>query len=118
LTFLLDEKDPHGELFRVTDLCTASADAAAKLSEYAGALLGSDPGDDLETEDLIGHCCGLETEQKANAKGKVYARIVSVRPLRADECGPAIPLGFQRAKNRLTQTGLSSTQHRPEARPN
>ena len=119
LTLLVDEKDPRGELFRVTDICTASAHPDAKLSEYARALLGGDPGDDLETEDLIGRCCGLETQQKANAKGKVYARVISIAPLRMDECGLAIPLGFQRAKNRPTQTtGLSSTQRRPEARPN
>ena len=118
LTFLLDEKDPHGELFRVTDICTASAHADAKLSKYARALLGNDPGD-LETEDLVGRCCRLETEQKANAKGKVYARIISSASLRGDERGPAIPLSFQRAKDRPTQTtGLSNAQRRPEARPN
>ena len=116
LTFLVDEKDPHGELFRVTDFCTASAHDKAKLSRYARALLGNDPGDDLETEDLIGRCCGLETEQKANTKGKVYPRIISCRPLRTDECGPAIPLGFQRAKNRPPQTGLFSTQEKAGGR--
>jgi hypothetical protein len=117
LTFLVDEKDAHGECFRVTDICTASVHSDSKLCAYARSLLGCDPGDDLETEDLLGCCCRLETELKANIKGKVYARVIGSAPLRPDERGPAIPLTFQRAKNRPAPTAAPSAQ-RPEARPN
>ena len=120
LTFLVDEKDPNGELFRITDLCSASPHVESKLTKYARVLLGGDPGDDLETEDLLGRCCRLETEVKANIKGKAYARIIASAPLQPGESGPAIPLNFQRAGKRPAQTTrLSSAQRRPpEARPN
>jgi hypothetical protein len=120
LTFLVDEKDPNGELFRVTDLCSASPHVDSKLTRYARVLLGCDPGDELETEELLRRCCRLETEVKANLKGKGYPRIIASAPLQPEESGPAIPLNFQRAGNRPPRTtGLSSAQRgTPEARPN
>jgi hypothetical protein len=118
LTFLVDEKDPHGDPLRVTDITTASYHPDSKLTGYVCALLGDEPGDDVETEDLINRCCRLTTELKANSKGKLYARIIAKEPLRPGERGPAIPLTFQRAETRPTRTAGSSAQRRPEVRPN
>src|SRR5580765_7222749 len=115
LVFLVDEKDTQGEPLRVTDICTASSHPDSKLTKYARALLAGDPGDDLETEDLLGRCCWLETELKPNTKGKPYAHVVNSTPLRGDEPGLAIPLTFQRAENRPPRTTKSGTQ-RPEVR--
>jgi hypothetical protein len=102
---------------QVTDLATASANENSKLTRYATVLLGCDPGEDLQTEDLVGLCCQLRTEQKTNRKGQSYARVIERKPLPAGEKGPAIPLNFTRAENR-PHTTQSSAPPRPEARPN
>jgi hypothetical protein len=77
---------PHAGA-KVSGACSARFSTQSKLYAWATALFGKaiPKKSDLDTDDLLGRVCQLEIETRANADGKVFDRIVSVRADRQAE---------------------------------
>lgn len=77
LSFELEDGSEQRGWYRV------SLHPKAKLYEVVTALLGRNPPDTLEMDDLLGLVCELEIEHYVNPQGMTRSKIVDVRRARA-----------------------------------
>jgi hypothetical protein len=95
MRFLLDEKDAAGQNIRVSKMYNPTATSGSAFYMAVEAITGKPPvfdsHDDLETNELCGTPCQVQTQQRVTSKG-TFANVTGLRPAAPGQPAIAIPL--------------------------
>lgn len=120
LVWLLGANDSEGRPFQVMSQLTASLNEKAALYDIVKSILGTAPPVPYDIDNLIGKINTLVIVREKSTDGsKDYANIKAIVPfqgLMPGQYQPAIPQGFQRAKDKSANSGTPlSTAPKPSA---
>ena len=100
IVWVLNASDSEGQPYRVMRQCNMSINEKSDFYGIVKNILGVAPPVPFESEGLLGRSNRLYVERKEE-KGEVYANVIGITPLEANEVGPPVPAGFVRAKDRV-----------------
>jgi hypothetical protein len=101
ILFLVDQLDSTGRHIAVRGQpCSLKAHPGSTLRKMYKLLKGKDPGNDLETDDLLGDNIRILIVHKESDDGRIFANIGGYLKLRKGDAPLAVPSDFVRAKDR------------------